>query len=188
MVAVEVFSTHPIWFSAFFSIPASPCLRLNFQLNFQPESTYIQMWGFKGGDGWGFFNSSNLVFSLLFNSGQPMFKVKLSIEFATQSKPMFRREGLKVVTVEVLSTHPIWFSAFFSTLASPCLRLSSQLNFQTKTTHVYMWPFKGGDGWGFFNSSNLKFQLIFNSGQPMFKVEFLIEFSTEISPCLNVRV
>ena len=33
------------------------------------------MWGFKGGDGWGFFNSSNLVFSLLFNSGQPMFKI-----------------------------------------------------------------------------------------------------------------
>ena len=36
-----------------------------------------------------------------------------------------------MVTVEVFSTHPIWFSAFFSTLASPCLRLSSQLNFQT---------------------------------------------------------
>ena len=33
------------------------------------------MWRFKGGDSWGFFNSSNLVFSLLFNSGQPMFKI-----------------------------------------------------------------------------------------------------------------
>ena len=50
-----------------------------------------------------------------------------------------------------------------------------------------MWPFKGGDGWGFFNSSNLKFQLIFNSGQPVFKVEFSIEFSTQINPYLNVR-
>ena len=44
-----------------------------------------------------------------------------------------------------------------------------------------MWGFKGGDGWGFFNSSNLKFQLIFNSGQPMFKVKFSIVFSTEIN-------
>ena len=85
-------------------------------------------------------NSKPLVFSLLFNSGQPMFKVKF------------------------------------------------QLNFQPKSTNVYMWPFKGGDGWGFFNSSNLKFQLIFNSGQPMFKVKFSIEFSTEINPYLNVRV
>ena len=42
-----------------------------------------------------------------------------------------------------------------------------------------MWPFKGGDGWGFFNSSNLKFQLIFNSGQPMFKVKFSNKFSTK---------
>ena len=33
------------------------------------------MWRFKGGDCWGSFNSSNLVFSLLFNSGQPMFKI-----------------------------------------------------------------------------------------------------------------
>ena len=41
---------------------------------------------------------------------------------------MFRCEGLKVVTVEVFSTHPIWFSAFFSTPASPCLSLSFQLN------------------------------------------------------------
>ena len=91
---------------------------------------------------------------------------------------MFRCEGLKVVTVEVFSTHPIWFSAFFSTPASP--RLSFQLNFQRKSTHVYMWPFKGGDGWSFFNSSNLVFSLLFNSGQPMLKVEISIEFSNKI--------
>jgi len=65
-----------------------------------------------------------------------MFKVEFSIEFPTQIKPIFRCEGLKVVTVEVFSTHPIWFSAFFSTLASPCLKLNFQLNFQPKSTHV----------------------------------------------------
>ena len=54
---------------------------------------------------------------------------------------MFRCEGLKVVTVEVFATHPIWV-----------------------------------------------FSLLFHSGQPLFKVEFSIEFSTQINPCLDVRV
>ena len=138
VVTVEVFSTHPIWSFSSSSTPASPYLRLSFQLDFN------------------------------------------------RNQPMFTCDPLKVVTVEVFSTHPIWSFSSSSTPASPRLRLSFHWIFNPKSTHVYMRPFKGGDGWGFFNSSNLKFQLIFNSGQPTFKVKFQLNFQPQIRPCLHV--